>query len=67
MNRVPVRPNIIDHIKQRAEKKVSDAASSPSFDMDTRDNYRISCPKCRGRDALPGGATPFEVDDDIAL
>jgi hypothetical protein len=35
------------------------------FDVDTGEDYWISGPKRRGGDALYGGATPIEIDEDV--
>jgi hypothetical protein len=35
------------------------------FDVDTGEDYWISGPKRRGGDALYGGATPIEMDEDV--
>jgi hypothetical protein len=35
------------------------------YDVDTGEDYWISGPKRRGGDALYGGATPIEIDDDV--
>ena len=34
------------------------------YDVETGDHFWISGPKRKGRDALYGGATPIEIDDD---
>jgi hypothetical protein len=36
------------------------------YDVDTADDYWISGPKRDGGDALYGGGTPIEIDDDVA-
>jgi hypothetical protein len=33
--------------------------------VDTHDDYWISGPKRKGGDALYGGSTPIEIDDDV--
>jgi len=43
----------------------SGLSASPTHNVDTGEDYWISGPKRNGGDALYGGSTPIEIDDDI--
>ena len=50
---------------QRFQSLKGAGFKSNYYDVDTGEDYWISGPKRNGRDALYGGGTPIEIDDDV--
>jgi hypothetical protein len=50
---------------QRFQSLKGAGFKSNYYDLDTGEDYWISGPKRRGGDALYGGSTPIEIDEDV--